>query len=48
MSGSLKCLEKEDNIQPDLMRVEINHDFIDIDNYKDYENIWRHCLLDDV
>ena len=47
-SGSLKSILKEDNIQPDLMKGEINHDLIKIRNYKDYENLWRPYLIDDV
>ena len=30
------------------MKVEINHDLINIGNYKDYENLWRPYLIDDV
>ena len=30
------------------MKGEINHDLICIDKYKDYENLWRTHLLDDV
>ena len=48
ISGSLKSIQKEYNIQPDLMKSEINHDLINIDNSKDYENLWRAYLLDDV
>ena len=48
ISGSLKSIQKEKNIQPDLMKVEINHDLINITIYKDYENLWRPYLIDDV
>ena len=30
------------------MRGEINHDLINVGNYKDYENLWRHYLIEDV
>ena len=30
------------------MKGEINHDLITIGSYKDYENFWRPCLIDDV
>ena len=48
ISGSLKSIQKEYNIQPDLMKGEIDHDLISIGNYKDYENLWRPYLKDDV
>ena len=48
ISGSLKSIQKEYNIQPDLMKSEINHDLVNIDNYKDCENLWRAYLIDDV
>ena len=48
LSGSLKSIQKEYNIQPDLMKDEIDHDLISIGNYKDYENLWRPYLIDDV
>ena len=48
ISGSLKNLQKEYNIQPDLMKSEINHDLTNIGNYKKYENLWRPYLIDEV
>ena len=48
ISGWLKSIQKEYNIQPDLRKGEINHDLIKIRNYKDYENLWRLYLIDDV
>ena len=47
-SGSLKSVQKEHNIQPDLMKGEISRDLINIDKYKDYEDLWRPYLVDDV
>ena len=48
ISGSLKSIQKAYNIQPDLTKAEINHDLIKIRIYKDYENLWRPYLIDDV
>ena len=48
ISRSLKEKQKEYKIQPNLMRGEIDHDVINISNYKDYENSWEHYLIDDV
>ena len=48
LSGSFKSIQKEYNIQPGLMKGEINHDLINIGNYKDYENLWRPYLIDCV
>ena len=48
LSGSLKSIQKEYNIQPDLMKDEIDHDLINISNYKNYENLWRPYLISDV
>ena len=36
LSGSLKSIQKEYNIQPDLMEDEIDHGLINIGIYKDY------------
>ena len=30
------------------MKGQINHDLLNIDNYKDYENLWRPYPIDDV
>ena len=48
ISGSLKSIQKKYNIQPDLMKGEINDDLINIGNYKDYEIIWKPYLIDYV
>ena len=48
ISGLLKSIQKENNIQPDLRKGEIDHDLINIGNYEKYENLWRPYLLDDV
>ena len=48
IAGSLKSIQKEYNIQPDLMKSEIDHDLINIGKYKSYENLWRPYLIDDI
>ena len=48
ISGLLKSIQTEYNIQPDLMKGEINNDLINISNYKNYENLWRPYRIDDV
>ena len=48
ISGSLKSIQKEYNIQPGLMKGETNHDLINISKHKDYENLRRPYLVDDV
>ena len=45
IAGSLKEIQKEYKIQPDLMKDEINHN---ISNYKEYESSWKLYLIDDV
>ena len=39
-SGSLKRIQEVDNIQSELMEGEINHEFLKIGKYKDYENLF--------
>ena len=48
ISGSLKEIQKEYNIQPQLLKGEIAHDLITLSNYKEHENLWRSYLIDDV
>ena len=48
ISVSLNSIQKANNIQPDLMKGEIDHDLINISNYKEYENLWNPYLKDDV
>ena len=48
ISGSLKEIQKEYNIQPQLLKRENAHNLITLSNYKDHENLWRHNLIDDV
>ena len=46
--GSLKKIQKEYNIQPQLIKGEIDHNLITLSNYKEHENIWKPYLIDDV
>ena len=46
--GSLKSIQKEYNIQPNLKKGESDHDSLNIGNYKGYENLWRPYLIEDV
>ena len=48
ISGSLKKIEKEYNIQPQLIKGEIDHNLITLSNYKQHEKIWKPYLKDDV
>ena len=47
-AGSLKTIQKRNNIQRDLMKGGIDHDLINIKNYNDSEHLWRPYLMDDV
>ena len=46
--GSLKKIQKEYNVQPQLIKGEIDHNLITLSNYKEHENIWKPYLIDDV
>ena len=45
ISGSLKSIQKEYNIQRDLIKGEMNHELINVGIYKNYE---YYFLIDDV
>ena len=47
-TGSLKDIEKEYNIQPQLLLGEIAHDSITLSNYKERGKLWKLFLVDDV
>ena len=47
ISGSLKTIQKQYNIQQQLLKGEIVHDFITLSNWK-HENQWKPYLIDDV
>ena len=46
--GSLKKIQKEYNIQPQIIKGEIDHNLKTLSNYKEHENIWKPYLIDDV
>ena len=48
ISGSLKKIQKEYNIQPQLIKGEIDHNLINLSNYKEHEKLWKPYLIDDV
>ena len=48
ISGSLKKIQKEYNIQPQLIKGEIDHNPITLSNYKEHEKLWKPNLIDDV
>ena len=48
ISGSLKKIQKEYNIQPQLIKGEIDHNLITLSNYKEREHLWKPYLVDDV
>ena len=48
ISGSLKKIQEEYNIQPQLIKGEIDNNLVNLHNYKDIEHIWRPYLVDDV
>ena len=47
-SGSLKKIQKDYIIQPQLIKGEIDHILITLSNYKEHEKIWNPYLIDDV
>ena len=48
ISGSLKQIQKEYNIQRQLIKGEIDHNLITLSNYKEHEKLWKPYLIDDV
>ena len=48
IAGSLQDIQKEYNIQPQLIKREIAHDLITLSIYKEHEHLWKFCLIDDV
>ena len=48
ISGSLNKIQKEYNIQPQLIKGEIDHNLITLSNYKEHEQLWKPYLIDDV
>ena len=48
ISASLKKIQKEYNIQPQLIKGEIDQNFMTLSNYKEHEKSWKSYLVDDV
>ena len=48
IAGSLKGIQKEYNIQPQLLKGEIAHDLIALNNYKEHENLRKLYSIEDV
>ena len=48
ISGSLRKIQKEYNIQPQLFRGEIDHNLLTLSHYKEHEKLLKPCLIDDV
>ena len=46
--GSLEKIQKEYNIQAQLIKGEIDHNLITLSNYKEHEKLWKPYLIDDV
>ena len=48
ISASLRKIQKEYNIQQQLIKSEIDHNLITLSNYKEHEGLWKPYLTDDV
>ena len=48
ISGSLRKTPKEYDIQPQLIKGEINHNLITSTNYKEHEKFCKPYLVDDI
>ena len=48
IAGSLKDIQKQYIIQPQLLKREIAHDSITLSNYGKLESLWKVYLIDDV
>ena len=48
ISGSSKAIPKGNNIQPQILKGEIELEEITLSNYKNHENQWNPYLTDDV
>ena len=44
----MKKIQKEYNIQPQLIKGEIDQSLITLSNYKEHEKLWKPYLIDDV
>ena len=48
ISGSLRKIQKEYDIQPQLLKGELDHNDITLSNYKEREQFWKPNLVDDM
>ena len=48
LSGSLKKIQKENEIQPQLLKSEIEQNDVSLSNYKEKEQLWKPHLVNDV
>ena len=48
ISGSLRKIQKEYRIQPQLLKSEMEHNDISLSNYKQKEQLWKPYLINDV
>ena len=48
ISGSLRKIQKESGIEPQLLKGEMDHNDITLSNYREREKFWKPYLIDDV
>ena len=48
ISGSLRKIQKEYGIQPQLLKTEMEHSDITLSNYIEKERFWKPYLINDV
>ena len=48
IAGELRKIEKEYNVQPELLKSNMEHNQVNIHNYKDLEHIWKPYLKLDI
>ena len=47
IAGSLRKIQKESGIQPQLLKCELDHN-VTLSNYKELESVWKPYLINDV
>ena len=48
ITGPMKDIQKEHNMQPQLLKGERAHELIRLSNYEEHEKLWKPYLIDDV